>query len=146
MLEFGAFPAFPLGCLPARYYGLRPLHWRAGGVLGFLAVGRPAPMTAERTNEGGSVYASIGIFAWNEERAIAAALDSLFEQSLFGELRQRRASCEVICVVNGCTDRTPLVAAEIFKTQARQHPEAKGFSLRVVELAERGKVNAWNQF
>jgi glycosyltransferase involved in cell wall biosynthesis len=93
-----------------------------------------------------SIYASIGIFARNEERAIGAALESLFEQSLFSELRERGAVSEILCLVNGCTDRTPVIAEEIFQAQQREHPAAAGFCPRVVSLAQRGKVNAWNQF
>lgn len=101
-------------------------------------------MTSEQRS--GAVCVSMGIFAWNEERVIVAALDSLFGQSFFEELRRRQARCEVLCVVNGCSDRTPLVASEIFERQRHLHPAAESFCARVVELKERGKVNAWNQF
>lgn len=89
---------------------------------------------------------SLGIFAWNEERAIGATLDSLFQQSLFRELERRQGSCEILCVTNGCTDSTAETAARIFQEQASWHPYAHCFEARVVAIQERGKINAWNQF
>lgn len=89
---------------------------------------------------------SIGIIAWNEEQAIQPFLKSLFNQSLLAELHKRGRHCEILCIANGCTDRTPQVAAEIFAQQSAQHPHANAFSGRVVNLRERGKINAWNQF
>lgn len=89
---------------------------------------------------------SIGIIAWNEERGIGAMLESLFQQSLFGELGRRGRRCEIVCVTNGCTDRTPEVVAEIFARQTSQHPDARNFSCRVINVAQRGKINAWNRF
>lgn len=92
------------------------------------------------------VLVSIGILAWNEERAIANTLDSLLQQSLFAELEKRGLGCEIICVINGCTDRTPEIASKIFKQQALEHPLRRCFSGRVENLTEQGKQNAWNQF
>jgi glycosyltransferase involved in cell wall biosynthesis len=89
---------------------------------------------------------SIAIFAWNEEEAIGATLNSLFHQSIFAQLNARGERCEVICVLNGCTDRTPEVAVEVFAAQHRQHPYPNSFTSRVANIAERGKINAWNQF
>lgn len=89
---------------------------------------------------------SIGIIAWNEEQCIGGMLDSLFQQSLFAELGRRGGRCEIVCVTNGCTDRTPEKVAEIFAGQSRQHPHAKDFSARVIHVAQRGKINAWNRF
>ena len=89
---------------------------------------------------------SMAIFAWNEESSIRPMLESLFAQTLFSELRQRDLRCEIICVVNGCTDRTPQVVADYFAVQAREHPERESFSCRVANLPERGKLNAWNRF
>ncbi|HEY6167777.1 MAG TPA: glycosyltransferase family 2 protein [Verrucomicrobiae bacterium] len=89
---------------------------------------------------------SIGIVAWNEEEAIAAALQSLFRQSLFDEFDQRGGRIEIICVANGCTDGTATIATRIFEEQARTHLSKDSFSCRVVELRERGKCNAWNAF
>ena len=89
---------------------------------------------------------SIGIIAWNEENGIGAMLESVFQQTLFSELAQRGQRCEIICVTNGCTDRTPEVVAEIFARKSREHPDAADFSCRVMNVAQRGKINAWNRF
>jgi hypothetical protein len=93
-----------------------------------------------------SIQVAIGIVARNEEAGIGATLQSLFEQSVFKELNRCGWKCEILCLVNGCTDRTAEVAAEIFDTQMRQHPDRAAFRARVVVLPERGKINAWNQF
>lgn len=90
--------------------------------------------------------ASIGIIAWNEEQGIGAMLETVFRQSLFAELASRGRHCEIICVTNGCTDRTPAVVAEIFARHRREHPNTAGFSCRVINVSERGKINAWNRF
>ncbi len=89
---------------------------------------------------------SIGILAWNEEDAIGTTLTSLFKQSLFAELRKRNLRCEVICVANGCTDRTAQVAASVLQFHAHNHEHHLAFSCRVLEIEERGKANAWNVF
>ena len=103
-------------------------------------------MTLAQSNESGAIYLSLGIFAWNEERAIGATLASLFQQTLFEELSRRNLRCEVVCVTNGCTDRTASIARGEFATQRQTHPYAPSFATRVVEIAQRGKVNAWNRF
>jgi glycosyltransferase involved in cell wall biosynthesis len=89
---------------------------------------------------------SIGIIAWNEEQGIEAMLESVFQQTLFAELARRGRRCEIICVTNGCTDRTPEVAAKFFTRQSQEHPEAAAFSCRVINVAVKGKINAWNRF
>lgn len=89
---------------------------------------------------------SIGIIAWNEEAGIGAMLESVFQQTLFAELGRRGAHCEVLCVTNGCTDRTPEVVAEIFERQSREHSAAANISCRVITVTQRGKINAWNHF
>ncbi|HWD92005.1 MAG TPA: glycosyltransferase [Verrucomicrobiae bacterium] len=89
---------------------------------------------------------SIGIIAWNEEQGIGAMLESVFQQSLFAELGSRGQRCEIICVTNGCTDRTPEVVSEIFAQKSREHPAAANFSCRVMNVSQRGKINAWNKF
>jgi glycosyltransferase involved in cell wall biosynthesis len=89
---------------------------------------------------------SIGIIAWNEEQGIGAMLESVFQQSIFAELGKRGRRCEIICVTNGCTDRTPEVVAEIFARRSLEHPDAGNFSCRVMNVSERGKINAWNRF
>ena len=51
--------------------------------------------------------------AWNEEASIGPMLGSLFRQSIFQRLAERGPGCEVICLANGCTDRTVAVAAAV---------------------------------
>jgi glycosyltransferase involved in cell wall biosynthesis len=89
---------------------------------------------------------AIGIIAWNEEAAIAAMLESLFAQTLFAELSAQNMRCEILCVVNGSTDRTAAVARQIFEKHEREHPCKHTFAARVVEVEKRGKINAWNLF
>jgi glycosyltransferase involved in cell wall biosynthesis len=89
---------------------------------------------------------SIGIIAWNEERAIRTLLNSLFQQTLFAELSRSNLKCEILCLANGCSDKTVEVASSIFNEQSATHPYASVFTGRVINLAERGKINAWNQF
>ncbi len=102
---------------------------------------------AEPTDkQAATTFISIGIIAWNEEKAIGPALESFFRQSFLGGLSQRSLRCELICVANGCTDRTSAIATEVFAEQSRRHPYRNSFSCRSVELEERGKANAWNQF
>jgi glycosyltransferase involved in cell wall biosynthesis len=103
-------------------------------------------MMPEATSTDREAYVSLAIFAWNEERTIEPMLDTLFRQTLFEELNRRGLCCEIICMVNGCTDRTPEVAAEFLARQIQTHPCRDAFSCRVVNLKERGKLNAWNQF
>ena len=97
----------------------------------------------EETNR---ILVSIGILAWNEEKAIGKTLHSLLEQTLFAELERQGARCEIVCVINGCTDRTPEIAAQIFSDQSVKHPNRGCFSGRIENLSEQGKQNAWNQF
>jgi glycosyltransferase involved in cell wall biosynthesis len=92
------------------------------------------------------ILVSIGLLAWNEEKSIGRTLRSLLQQSLFAELGKRNFSCEIICMINGCTDRTPEVAAQIFSEQSIKHPYCQSFSGQVENLSEQGKQNAWNQF
>ena len=89
---------------------------------------------------------SVAIFAWNEEHAIRSTLNSLFQQSIFGHLGRRHTRSEVFCVTNGCTDQTPVVAAQTAEQLQLQHPDREAFTARVANIVERGKVNAWNQF
>jgi len=89
---------------------------------------------------------SIGIIAWNEEAGIGAMLETVFQQTLFAELGRHGQRCEILCVTNGCTDRTPEVVSKFFERQSREHPDAAHFSCRVMNVAERGKINAWNRF
>jgi glycosyltransferase involved in cell wall biosynthesis len=89
---------------------------------------------------------SLGIFAWNEEKVIATTLESLFQQSLFQEFAARGWICEIVCVVNGCSDATPEIAEELFARQRGRHPFREAFVCRVANIKEPGKLNAWNHF
>ncbi len=104
------------------------------------------PVSIVPPHEVATTYVSIAIFAWNEEDGIATTLRSLLQQSLFSRLLRRGCQCEVICVANGCTDRTAAVAEAVFAEQRKQSPGADAVLGRAVNLTERGKVNAWNQF
>jgi glycosyltransferase involved in cell wall biosynthesis len=89
------------------------------------------------------VKISIGILAHNEQEVIADTIRSLLEQSVF-EAEQLGSfvvdSLEVICVPNGCTDRTEEVAASIF-AEARQSGKVRYV---VKSSAKAGKARAWN--
>lgn len=102
-------------------------------------------MKSSRPNEPQTVL-SIGIMAWNEETSIVPMLKSLFDQSLFAHLAARDQRCEIVCLANGCTDRTVAVAAEIFDKMNRDHPARRGFVARVEDIAAPGRNNAWNRF
>ena len=91
-------------------------------------------------------HISIGILAWNEEDAIAATLESLFRQSFFANLARRNLHSEIICVANGCSDRTASVAEKCFAARRPGHRSKAAFAGRVLDLPERGKSNAWNSF
>jgi len=89
---------------------------------------------------------SIGIMAWNEEASIVPMLASLFEQSIFALCAARGECCEVICLANGCTDRTVAIATEIFAQMERAHPGRRGWRARVADIPAPGRNNAWNRF
>jgi glycosyltransferase involved in cell wall biosynthesis len=106
-------------------------------------------MTEQSSNpseETGLIRLSIGIIARNEQDAIGPMLESLFRQTLFEELARRRWKCEIICVANGCTDRTVDIAQEIFQEQSTEHQFTGAFRCQVVPLARPGKLHAWNQY
>jgi hypothetical protein len=96
---------------------------------------------------------SIGILAHNEEKTLRKTLDSLFQQSLL-QPGDQPLEIEIICVPNGCHDRTGEVAREIF-TELAQTNEVielaegqcrKKVTWQVCELAQPGKPNAWNHY
>lgn len=103
-------------------------------------------MTSDRAKLADAPFLSIGIFAWNEEEGIPTTLESLLAQDIYGHLRQRGLCCEVVCVANGCTDRTAGVAEEFLNRARMEHAWKDVLRCRVVDLKARGKVNAWNQF
>lgn len=89
---------------------------------------------------------SIAVRAWNEEAVIRRTLESLFAQSLFKELGARGECCEVLCIPNGCTDRTAEIAAAVFAEQAQSHPSAGAFTASVRDMREAGRNHTWNAF
>jgi len=89
---------------------------------------------------------SIAIRAWNEEVVIRRTLESLFQQSLFKELAARGECCEVLCIPNGCTDRTADIAATVFAEQEKSHPFASAFVAGVRDIREAGRNHTWNEF
>ena len=89
---------------------------------------------------------SIAVRAWNEEAVIRRTLESLFEQSLFEELSARGECCEVLCIPNGCTDRTAEIAAAVFAEQEKSHPFANAFAASVRDMREAGRNHTWNAF
>lgn len=89
---------------------------------------------------------SLGIMAWNEEAAILPMLESLFQQSLFAHVAARHERCEIICLANGCTDRTVAVATEMFARMKREHPARDAWTARVANIPTPGRNQAWNRF
>ena len=86
---------------------------------------------------------SLGIFAHNEERNIGATLESLFSQTLFDGAAARKLgveALEVLCLANGCRDRT-LEVARSYGLDLPPH-----VTYRVVDLPEPGKSRTWNAF
>lgn len=73
-------------------------------------------------------------------------LSSLRRQTLFEELPKRGLTLEIICVANACTDRTAEIARHCFDEKFATHPGANAIRCRVIEVPERGKLNAWNRF
>ena len=103
-------------------------------------------MTTKNATCSANTAVSLAVFAWNEQEIIATMLNSVFEQSLFAELAARGEVCEVLCVVNGCSDRTPIIAQEVFARQSQTHPNRTAFRCRVENLPQAGKLKAWNHF
>src|SRR5471032_2002878 len=115
-----------------------------------IASVNPAPRRPHRrmsiTQNDFPVGLSIGIMAWNEESSLGPMLASLFGQTIFAHLAARGERCEIICLANGCTDRTVAVTAEIFAKMEREHPARRGLWARVADIPTPGRNNAWNQF
>ena len=91
-------------------------------------------------------HISIGILAWNEEKAIGPTLRSLFQQSLLKELSRSNLTCEIFCLANGCANRTPAIAEEVFAEETSRHPFRQAFQCRTLDIHERSKLSAWNLF
>ena len=90
-------------------------------------------------------HVSIGILAWNEEPSIARTVRSLFAQSLFTNSPESLDSIEVLCVPNGCTDRTGEVVTQTLAEEASRIPAAP-LHWAVHTLEKPSKANAWNHF
>jgi glycosyltransferase involved in cell wall biosynthesis len=88
---------------------------------------------------------SIGIMAWNEENSIGPMLASLLGQSVFARLAARGEGSEIVCLANGCTDRTVAIAQGAFDRMQRENP-VPGLRARVADIPEPGRNNAWNRF
>ena len=88
---------------------------------------------------------SIGILAWNEATSIARTIETLLHQTLFSAANDCIESIEVVCVPNGCTDATAAAAEEAF-SRCSGHLDASRIFLRVRELCEGDKANAWNHY
>lgn len=88
---------------------------------------------------------SIGILAWNEEDSLAETISSIFRQSLFKNIPASESEIELVCVPNGCSDKTAEVARNHLDVLLREYnyPHLK---CRVCELAIPSKVNAWNEY
>jgi hypothetical protein len=84
--------------------------------------------------------------ACNASDPIRPMLESLLRQDLFERLWSRHEQCEIVVVAHGCTDQTAAVAHEVFDQLVRTHEWAEAITVRVVELPENGRSNAWNRF
>jgi hypothetical protein len=92
------------------------------------------------------VALSIGIMVGNEEGSILATLESLFRQSIFERLCVRNTQCEVIVLAYGSTDQTGALVRSFFDRTERTHAWVEGFAVRVIDIPEPSKANAWNRF
>lgn len=92
------------------------------------------------------IVLSIGILASNEEDAMRAALESLFRQSVFEKVIAHHQGCEVVVVAHACTDHTVAVTRAIFDRMEREHAWAEGVAVRLVDIPEAGRANAWNRY
>lgn len=88
---------------------------------------------------------SIGILAWNEQRAIARTIDSLFAQTLFTSGQAPCECVEIVCVPNGCSDATAQIARDALAKKC-SHRWSLPVAHRVEELETAGKANAWNEY
>ncbi|WP_406648514.1 glycosyltransferase family 2 protein [Aliisedimentitalea scapharcae] len=84
---------------------------------------------------GGQVNLSVLIPAHNEASYIGPCLSALLASEPFCS----ETTCEVLVLANGCTDAT-VQTAQTFQDQAR----ARGWTLRVLDLEQGGKLNALN--
>ncbi len=73
-------------------------------------------------------------------------LESLFRQSIFRHFVLAGQSAQIVCVANGCTDRTAERAGACFREHRTGNAFRDGFTTSTAEIPERGKTNAWNKF
>lgn len=73
-------------------------------------------------------------------------LHTVLSQSLFSRLNAKRRKAQLIVLVNGTTDRTVTVAEDFVSRQLRLYPGHEAVAVRVVNIPERGKLNAWNRY
>jgi hypothetical protein len=81
----------------------------------------------------------IGVFAHNEAPRIAAAIEDIARQDLFGD---PALTVRVFVLANGCTDATARVARQA----VRQLPHRLASRITVLELPQGGKSRTWNHF
>jgi glycosyltransferase involved in cell wall biosynthesis len=88
---------------------------------------------------------SIGMLAYNEEGRIGRALRAVLDQTLLRSPRSDIESIEIVCVPNGCKDRTASEArAEL--ERACGSGGAGRVTWKVSEIERADKCNAWNHF
>jgi len=85
---------------------------------------------------------SVGILAWNEESSIRATLSSVCAQDVFAASDD--LTVEIVCVANGCTDRTVEVANETICEHEPQFQNAHHARVEKIDIPS--KENAWNEF
>jgi len=91
-----------------------------------------------------AVRISLAVLAYNEESGIADTIGSIAKQSLVQDL-PRDWTLELVCVPNGCRDRTAEVASHAIDDLLRSCRSA-GVSARVDVIDRASKENAWNEF
>ncbi len=87
---------------------------------------------------------SVGVVACNEESSIAAALESILNQTVFRNAKALGFESRLIVIANGCADRTVEIAQDLFKKTRTAFPEGGPVNLFVEIVPESGFANAWN--
>ncbi len=85
---------------------------------------------------------SIGILAFDEADRIAETIRLLSHQSLVIDGGEGGNAVEIVCVPNGCTDKT----ADVVRQALQIHCSNRTATWRVCELEQAGKPNSWNEF
>lgn len=121
-----------------------------------VAVDRPEPAMPEietfpttdavvrQTEADGAVRVSIGILAYNEETSIADTIESVLNQSIVKEPPEGW-EVEIVCVPNGCTDRTAEAATRALGRLGGGR-DSRSVAGRVEVVERPSKHNAWNEF